>query len=59
MINSDLYDASVRVRDLPRAVDDEINRLATIKGKPKWAIIRDALTEYVRNHKDEIVEKAV
>ena len=44
------YDANVRVRDLPRSVDEKLNEIATKRQVHKWEIIRDALTEYVERH---------
>ena len=51
---SDLYNASVNIRDLPRMIDHKLNMLATARQKLKWEIIREALVEYVENHKGEI-----
>lgn len=46
-----VYNANVRVRDLSRDVDNELNRIAARDQKEKWLIVREALEEYVKNHK--------
>jgi len=48
----DLYEANIRVR-IARDIDHTLNTLASIQGKLKWEIVRDALVEYVENHKRE------
>jgi hypothetical protein len=53
-INMDTYDANVRIKNLPRMTDTVINALATKRGMLKWELIRDALTEFAENHKQEL-----
>lgn len=50
------YNANVRIRDLPRSVDDGITALARKRNCHKWEVIKHALEAYVENHKDEILE---
>lgn len=54
---SDTYNANVRVQDLSRHTDNLLNLLSYVKNKPKWEVVRDALDEYVENHKNDIMEK--
>ena len=51
---SDTYDANIRVRELARSVDDNLNALASRQQRPKWEVVRAALEEYVENHKGEL-----
>ena len=44
------YTANVRIRELPRWVDNELNRQATMQQKDKWEIVRDALVFYGQRH---------
>lgn len=48
------YTANVRVRALPRAVDQILGMLATERGMNKSDIVRAALTEFAERHIDEI-----
>lgn len=40
-------DRHVLIRGLPKAVDEALNVIAAIEGKPKWQVTRDALVAYV------------
>jgi hypothetical protein len=51
---NETYEASIRIKDLPREVDSKLNALATVQQRPKWEVIRAALCEYVVNHESEI-----
>ncbi len=55
---NDTYEANVRIKELPRSVDNLINTLASIQGRMKWEVVRAALIEYVENHKHEITVAA-
>lgn len=48
-----LYNANVRIRHLPKDIDDVINKLAALKGWYKWEIVRMALIEYANKHRDD------
>ena len=45
------YTANVRVRDLPVHVNNMLDAIATAQGRPKWAVVRDALIEYAEKHR--------
>lgn len=49
-MNSETYDANVRVRALPRIVDHKLNAIAAATGQLKWEIVRNALCEYAERH---------
>lgn len=57
-MTTDTYDANVRVRDLSRSTDHLIGLLARVRNCNKWEVVRDALDEYVTNHKQEIADVA-
>ena len=57
MVNTEFYDANVKIRNFPRASDNILNALAGLRGVPKWELIREALIEYASNHVNEL-EKA-
>jgi hypothetical protein len=44
------YDANIRIRDLPRAVDTKLEAIATRLALHKWEVVRLALIEYVERH---------
>jgi len=46
----DTYTANIRVRDLPKDVDDALNAIASRQGRPKWEVVRQALIEYVERN---------
>ena len=47
-------DRNYLLRDVPVETDDVMNTLATLRGLRKWEIIREAMIEYVKNHKGEV-----
>ena len=49
-----LYNRNLEIRDLPSDSDNVISTLAKLRGAPKWMIIREALIEYVKNHRKDI-----
>jgi len=51
-------DRHILVRDVPSDVDNVLNTIASLKGVPKWTIIREALIEYVRNHRNDVTKLA-
>lgn len=51
----DVYEANIRIKDLPRRTNDLLNAIASVQGKLKWELVRDALIEYAENHKNELV----
>lgn len=55
MTNGETYDANVRVRDLPRDVDQTLNKIATMRGVYRWEIVREALSEFAERHKHEVL----
>ena len=44
-----IYNANVRIRDLPRDVDIALGDIAALNGQCKWEVIRDALISFVHN----------
>lgn len=50
----DTYEASVKVKDLPRRTDAIITALAAAQQRAKWELIRDAIIEYAENHRQEL-----
>jgi predicted transcriptional regulator len=50
----DLVNRHIDIDDLPRHVDQTIGVLARLRGMTKKAIVREALVEYVKNHKADI-----
>ena len=47
----EMYDANVRVRDLPRSVDIELNKIAARMSLPKYEIVKRALIEFAERHR--------
>lgn len=48
------YTANIRIRDLDRDVDLNIEWNAIMQGKMKWEIVKEALEEYAARHPVEI-----
>ena len=47
-------DINVLIRNLPQETDKLLNALATLRGKTKWEVIREALIEYGEKHRSDI-----
>lgn len=47
------YNATVRIRDMKRNVDEELGKIAARRGKYKWEAIREAIEEYVERHSND------
>lgn len=47
-------DLNILIRDLPDEADRTINTLATLRGKRKWEVVREALIEYHEKHRSDI-----
>ena len=54
--NAPMYDATIRVRDLPRTAWKIIELIARTRNCNKWEVTRDAIMEYAENHKQEVKE---
>lgn len=46
------YNATVRIRDMRRDIDEELGKIAARRGKYKWEAIREAIEEYVEKYKN-------
>ena len=51
---TETYIANIRIRDLPRDVDNLMTALAEKRNIAKWKLTRIALCEFVENHKKEL-----
>ena len=49
-------DLNILIRDLPPECDRTLNTLATLRGKRKWEITREALIEYAEKHRQDITK---
>ena len=49
-------DIGILIRDLPNETNRTLSTLATLRGKRKWEIIREALIEYADRHRLDIVK---
>lgn len=46
----------LEIRDLPSSVTKTLDMLALVRGCPKWRLVREALIEYVTNHKGDLIK---
>lgn len=53
-----IYNANIRIQNLSGATSDALDALAAKRNVPKWEVVRDALDEFVKNHKHELEEAA-
>lgn len=57
-IDRKVGDRNYLIRDIPHEVDHILNTLATMRGIRKWEIVREAMVEYAKNHRDNIAKLA-
>lgn len=58
MATKNVGDRNYLIREMPNDADNILNTLATLRGIRKWEIVREAMVEYAKNHKKDMVTLA-